>query len=338
METQKMKISVVILNWNGKIWLEKFLDNVIENSKTAEIIVVDNNSKDNSITYLTKNYPTIRIIKNKGNYGYAKGYNEALKQINSEYFILLNSDIEVTENWISPVIDLMEKDKKISACQPKILDYNQRNKFEYAGASGGFIDKLGYPFCRGRIFNHLEEDLGQYNDSKEVFWATGACLFVRSSHFFEIGGLDEDFFAHQEEIDLCWRLKNKGYKIFVEPKSQVYHVGGGTLNVGSPFKTHLNFRNNLYMLFKNLPLSSLFIIMPIRLVLDGIASITLLGEKKGVSHLFAVMKSHFAFYFEIPKLIAKRRKISQKSFLKGKTNYSILVKNKLKGIKKFSAL
>ena len=286
METQKMKIAVVILNWNGKIWLEKFLDNVIENSKTAEIVVVDNNSKDNSISYLTKNYPTIRIIKNKGNYGYAKGYNEALKQINSEYFILLNSDIEVTENWISPVIDLMEKDKKISACQPKILDYNHRNKFEYAGACGGFIDKFGYPFCRGRIFNHLEEDLGQYNDSKEVFWALEACLFVRTTHFFEIGGLDEDFFAHQEEIDLCWRLKNKGYKIFVEPKSLVYHVGGGTLNVGSPFKTHLNFRNNLYMLFKNLPLSSLFIIMPIRLVLDGIASITFLGKKKGVSHLF----------------------------------------------------
>ena len=338
METQKMKIAVVILNWNGKIWLEKFLDNVIENSKTAEIVVVDNNSKDNSISYLTKNYPTIRIIKNKGNYGYAKGYNEALKQINSEYFILLNSDIEVTENWISPVIDLMEKDKKISACQPKILDYNHRNKFEYAGACGGFIDKFGYPFCRGRIFNHLEEDIGQYNDSKEVFWATGACLFVRTTHFFEIGGLDEDFFAHQEEIDLCWRLKNKGYKIFVEPKSLVYHVGGGTLNVGSPFKTHLNFRNNLYMLFKNLPLSSLFIIMPIRLVLDGIASITFLGKKKGVSHLFAVMKSHLTFYFEIPKLIAKRRKISQKSSIKGKTNYSILVKNKLKGIKKFSAL
>ena len=338
METQKMKIAVVILNWNGKIWLEKFLDNVIENSKTAEIVVVDNNSKDNSISYLTKNYPTIRIIKNKGNYGYAKGYNEALKQINSEYFILLNSDIEVTENWISPVIDLMEKDKKISACQPKILDYNHRNKFEYAGACGGFIDKFGYPFCRGRIFNHLEEDLGQYNDSKEVFWATGACLFVRTTHFFEIGGLDEDFFAHQEEIDLCWRLKNKGYKIFVEPKSLVYHVGGGTLNVGSPFKTHLNFRNNLYMLFKNLPLSSLFIIMTIRLVLDGIASITFLGKKKGVSHLFAVMKSHLTFYFEIPKLIAKRRKISQKSSIKGKTNYSILVKNKLKGIKKFSAL
>ena len=338
METQKMKIAVVILNWNGKIWLEKFLDNVIENSKTVEIVVVDNNSKDNSISYLTKNYPTIRIIKHKGNYGYAKGYNEALKQINSEYFILLNSDIEVTENWISPVIDLMEKDKKISACQPKILDYNHRNKFEYAGACGGFIDKLGYPFCRGRIFNHLEEDLGQYNDSKEVFWATGACLFVRSSHFFEIGGLDEDFFAHQEEIDLCWRLKNKGYKIFVEPKSLVYHVGGGTLNVVSPLKTHLNFRNNLYMLFKNLPLSSLFIIMPIRLVLDGIASITFLGKKKGVSHLFAVIKSHFTFYFEIPKLIAKRRKISQKSSIKGKTNYSILVKNKLKGIKKFSAL
>ena len=336
METQKMKISVVILNWNGKIWLEKFLDNVIENSKTAEIVVVDNNSKDNSITYLTKNYPTIRIIKNKGNYGYAKGYNEALKQINSEYFILLNSDIEVTENWISPVIDLMEKDKKISACQPKILDYNQRNKFEYAGASGGFIDKLGYPFCRGRIFNHLEEDLGQYNDSKEVFWATGACLFVRSSHFFEIGGLDEDFFAHQEEIDLCWRLKNKGYKIFVEPKSVVYHVGGGTLKVGSPFKTYLNFRNNLYMLFKNLPVSHLFTIIPIRLILDGLAALTFIKKEKGIMHVMSIIKAHIFFYQKIPELIRKRNNISQKNNLIGQMKFSIIIKSKIRGIKEFS--
>ena len=220
----------------------------------------------------------------------------------------------------------------------KILDYNNKSKFEYAGASGGYIDKFGYPFCRGRIFDELEEDKGQYNDAIEVFWATGACLFVRSSQFLEIGGLDEDFFAHQEEIDLCWRLKNKGYKIMVEPKSVVYHVGGGTLNVGSPFKTHLNFRNNLYMMFKNLPLSYLFVIIPIRLVLDGIAGITFLGNKKGISHLFVVMKAHFSFYFEIPKLIAKRRKINQKCSLTGKTNYSILVKNKLKGIKNFSDL
>tara|TARA_B100001287_G_scaffold200192_1_gene169614 strand:+ start:1193 stop:2209 length:1017 start_codon:yes stop_codon:yes gene_type:complete len=338
METQKMKISVVILNWNGKIWLEKFLDNVIENSKIADIVVVDNNSTDNSITYLTKNYPAIRIIKNKRNYGYAKGYNEALKQIDSEYFILLNSDIEVTKNWISPVIDLMEKDKKISACQPKILDYNNKKKFEYAGACGGFIDKLGYPFCRGRIFNHLEKDSGQYNDSIEIFWATGACIFLRSSHFFEIGGLDEDFFAHQEEIDLCWRFKNKGYKIFVETKSVVYHVGGGTLNVGSPLKTYLNFRNSLYMLFKNLPIIHLFTVIPIRLILDGVAALSFLKMRNGPSHLFAVVRAHFMFYTQIPKLIIKRIKnFKENNYNFGKKT-AIIISFYLRKIRKFSEL
>ena len=219
METQKIKTAVVILNWNGKHWLEKFLANVIGESPNAEVIVADNNSTDGSVSYLQEYYPNIRIIHNDGNYGYAKGYNLALKQIDSEYFVLLNSDIQVTKDWISPIISLMDSDQTISACQPKILDYNNKNKFEYAGASGGFIDKFGYPFCRGRIFDDLEKDKEQYNDATEVFWATGACLFVRASHFFEAGELDEDFFAHQEEIDLCWRLKNKGYKIMVEPKS-----------------------------------------------------------------------------------------------------------------------
>jgi len=338
METQKIKTAVVILNWNGKNWLEKFLPNIISNSTDSEIIIADNDSSDDSVKFLEENYPNIRIIQNDGNFGYALGYNLALKQIDAEYFVLLNSDIEVTKDWISPIISLMDSDKTISACQPKLLDYNNKNEFEYAGASGGYIDKFGYPFCRGRIFDDLEEDKGQYNNITEVFWATGACFFVRSEHFWEVGGLDEDFFAHQEEIDLCWRLKNKGYKIMVEPKSVVYHVGGGTLQVGSPLKTHLNFRNNLYMMLKNLPLSSLCIIIPIRLILDGIAAITFLGNKKGIRHLFAVMKAHFSFYFEIPKLIAKRRKINQKSSLIGKMNYFILVKNKLKGINKFSDL
>ena len=338
METQKIKTAVVILNWNGKNWLDKFLANVIEYSPNVEVIVADNKSSDGSVQYLQKHYPNIRIIQNDGNYGYAKGYNLALKQIDTEYFVLLNSDIQVTKNWITPITDLMDKDQSISACQPKILEYHKKDKFEYAGASGGFLDNLGYPFCRGRIFDCLEEDKGQYNDSKEIFWATGACLFVRASHFFEVGGFDEDFFAHQEEIDLCWRLKNKKYKIFVEPKSKVYHVGGGTLNVGSPFKTFLNFRNNLYMLFKNLPLRNLFTIISIRLVLDGIASLTFLNKKKGIKHLIAVIKAHFYFYIEIPKLIRKRRKISQRSSLVGKTNYSILLKNKVMRIKNFSEL
>ena len=338
MEVQKIKIAIVILNWNGKDWLEKFLPKVVLYSNEAEIFIIDNHSKDNSIDFLEEFYPEISIIKNKGNYGYAKGYNLGLAQIKSEYFILLNSDIEVTQNWISPIISLMDLDKKISACQPKILDYNIKNKFEYAGASGGYIDKFGYPFCRGRIFDSLEEDKGQYNDVKEVFWATGACLFIRSSHFWKVEGLDNDFFAHQEEIDLCWRLKNKGYKIMVEPKSIVYHVGGGTLQVGSPLKTHLNFRNNLCMMFKNLPLSYLFFIIPIRLMLDGIAAITFLSKKHGIKHLFSIFKSHISFYFSVPRLISKRRNIHQKHSLSGKMNYSILIKNKIKGIKKFSDL
>ena len=271
METQKIKTAVVVLNWNGKAWLEKFLPNLVNHSQVATVFVADNASTDDSVDYVKINFPTVKIIVNASNGGYAKGYNDVLKQIDAEYFVLINSDIEVTAGWLSPIISLMDSDKQIASCQPKILNYNSKTKFEYAGASGGFIDNLGYPFCRGRIFDDLEQDKGQYNDAVEVFWATGACLFVRSTHFWELGGLDEDFFAHQEEIDLCWRLKNKGYKIMVQPKSVVYHVGGGTLNAGSPFKTHLNFRNNLFMLFKNLPISSLFTTIPMRLVLDGVA-------------------------------------------------------------------
>ena len=338
METQKIKTAVVILNWNGKAWLEKFLPILEEYSQEATVFVADNASTDDSVDYVKINFPTVKIIINASNGGYAKGYNDALKQINSEYFVLINSDIEVVAGWLSPIIALMDNDKKIAACQPKILDYNNKSKFEYAGASGGFIDNLGYPFCRGRIFNNIEYDEGQYNDEVEVFWATGACLFVRSSHFWEVSGLDEDFFAHQEEIDLCWRLKNKGYKIMVEPKSQVFHVGGGTLNTGSPYKTYLNFRNNLYMLFKNLPSSFLFVVIPLRLVLDGVASLTFLNQPKGLQHFLAIAKAHFAFYFEIPNLLVKRQEIKQNNNLVGKVNYSILLKNKIKWVKHFQQL
>ena len=338
METQKIKTAVIILNWNGKAWLEKFLPTLQEYSQEATIFVADNASTDDSVDYVKINFPTVKIIINASNGGYAKGYNDVLKHIDSEYFVLINSDIEVTAGWLSPIIALMDNDKQIAACQPKILDYNNKNNFEYAGASGGFIDNLGYPFCRGRIFDSVEEDKGQYNDAIEVFWATGACLFVRAVHYNEVGGLDEDFFAHQEEIDMCWRLKNKRYKIMVEPKSVVYHVGGGTLNAGSPFKTHLNFRNNLFMLFKNLPTSSLFTIIPMRLVLDGVAALTFLNKEKGLEHVLAIAKAHFSFYFAIPNLIAKHQKINQKNSLVGKKNWSILVKNKIKGIKRFSEL
>ena len=311
METQKIKTAVVVLNWNGRAWLEKFLANLVKHSQESTVFVADNASTDDSVDFVKSNFPSVKIIINASNGGYAKGYNDALKQIDAEYFVLINSDIEVTEDWLSPIIDLMDSDKKIAACQPKLLDYKNKAKFEYAGASGGFIDNLGYPFCRGRIFDDIEQDNGQYNDAIEVFWATGACLFVRSTSFNEVGCLDEDFFAHQEEIDLCWRLKNKGYKIMVQPKSVVYHVGGGTLNAGSPFKTHLNFRNNLFMLFKNLPTFSLFTTIPTRLLLDGVAALTFLNKPKGLKHVLAIAKAHFTFYFEIPKLIAKRQKINQ---------------------------
>ena len=338
MEAQKIKTAVVVLNWNGKDWLAKFLPTLVKYSTDAIVFVADNASTDDSISFVRDNFPAVKVIINTENGGYAKGYNDALKQIDAEYFVLINSDIEVTENWLSPIINLMDADLNIAACQPKLLDYNNRNMFEYAGASGGFIDNLGYPFCRGRLFNSLEEDKGQYNDAIEVFWATGACLCVRATCFNEMNGLDEDFFAHQEEIDLCWRLNNQGYKIMVQPKSVVYHVGGGTLNSGSPFKTHLNFRNNLKMLFKNLPLPYLFVVIPIRLLLDGLAAITFLKQKNGLSHFFAIVRAHFAFYFSIPKLISKRQKISQKNNLLGKMHWSILYKNKISGIKCFSDL
>ena len=338
METQKIKTAVVVLNWNGKAWLEKFLANLVKHSQESTVFVADNASTDDSVDFVKSNFPSVKIIINASNGGYAKGYNDALKQIDAEYFVLINSDIEVTEDWLSPIINLMDADSNIAACQPKLLDYNNRNMFEYAGASGGFIDNLGYPFCRGRIFDDIEQDNGQYNDAIEVFWATGACLFVRSTSFNEVGCLDEDFFAHQEEIDLCWRLKNKGYKIMVQPKSVVYHVGGGTLNAGSPFKTHLNFRNNLFMLFKNLPTFSLFTTIPTRLLLDGVAALTFLNKPKGLKHVLAIAKAHFTFYFEIPKLIAKRQKINQKNNLIGKVDWSILLRNKIKGIKRFFEL
>ena len=338
METQKIKTAVVVLNWNGKAWLEKFLPTLVKHSQEATVFVADNASTDDSVSFVKENFPTVKVIVNASNGGYTKGYNDALKQIDAEYFVLINSDIEVTDGWLSPIITLMDSDKQIAACQPKLLDFNKRNIFEYAGASGGFMDNLGYPFCRGRIFDSVEEDKGQYNDAIEVFWATGACLFLRATCFNEMNGLDEDFFAHQEEIDLCWRLKNQGYKIMVQPKSVVYHVGGGTLNSGSPFKTHLNFRNNLKMLFKNLPLPYLFVVIPILLLLDGLAAITFLKQKNGLSHFFAIAKAHFAFYFAIPKLLAKRQKISQKNNLAGKMYWSILYKNKISGVKRFSDL
>lgn len=266
-------VAVVILNWNGKSFLEKFLPSVMESTyKNLNVIVADNASDDDSIDFLKKYYPAVKILLSNTNEGFAKGYNSALKQVSANYYILLNSDIQVTPGWIEPVISLMESDEKIGACQPKILSFKQRKQFEYAGACGGFIDKLGYPFTRGRIFETCEIDSGQYDNSTQIFWATGAALFVRARVFHELNGFDEFFFAHQEEIDLCWRMQRKGYSIYVVPSSVVYHVGGGTLPMGDRKKVYLNFRNNLVMMTKNLPVLERIWKIPLRIILDIIAA------------------------------------------------------------------
>jgi len=299
------KLAIVILSWNGKNWLEKFLPKVILYSQNAEVYVVDNGSTDNSVEFLNLNFPTVKIVQNKENFGFAGGYNEGLKKIDAEIYCLLNSDVEVTENWLKPVLNLFEKDKNIAAVQPKILDYNKRNYFEFAGAAGGFIDNLGYPYCRGRVFEKTEEDKGQYDDETEIFWASGCCFFIRSKDFWEQKGFDERFFAHQEEIDLCWRLINSGKKIFYTAKSTVYHVGGGTLSKQSAEKTYLNIRNNLSMLLKNLPFPKLIWLIFFRLCLDAIAGIYF-GLKNGFPHFCAVVRAHFGFYAQVPETIKRR--------------------------------
>ncbi|MCK9450314.1 MAG: glycosyltransferase family 2 protein [Bacteroidales bacterium] len=303
------KVAVVILNFNGKRFLERFLPGVIAHSHdTAEIIVADNASSDDSVSFLEKKYPDVRLIQNAKNDGFSTGYNLALKQVEADYYILLNSDIEVTPNWIKPLIDLMESDPLIAACQPKIRSLEQPERFEYAGAGGGFIDKFGYPFCRGRLFLHLEEDLGQYDDDLEVFWASGACMFVRADLYHQHGGLDDSFFAHMEEIDFCWRMKNQGFKIMYSGKSTVFHIGGGTLPKKSSRKTYLNFRNNLSLLYKNLPQKQLFRVIFLRLILDGVASLKFLFEA-GFADFFAVMRAHLHFYRKLPQLRKKRSNI-----------------------------
>ena len=338
METQEIKTAVVVLNWNGINWLKKFLPILIEKSKDVNVYIADNASTDNSVEYVNNNFPNVKVLKNFSNEGYAKGYNDALETLKEEFFVLINSDIEVTDNWIKPIINLMETNSDIAACQPKILSFHDRNKFEYAGACGGFIDTLGYPFCRGRIFSDLEDDNNQYNDITEVFWASGACLFVRAKYFKEVNGFDNDFFAHQEEIDLCWRLKNKGYKIMVNPNSAVFHVGAGTLNTSSPLKTYLNFRNNLFMLYKNLSVLKLIITLLFRLPLDGIAALSFAKKENGLGHVFSILRAHLVFYVSIPLLSLKRKKIDQKKNLTGQKRFSILFKYYFLGIKKFSDL
>jgi len=307
-----LKIAIVILNWNGKQLLEKFLPSIVKysNFENVEIYVADNASTDDSVAFVKQNFPQVKIVLNEQNGGFAKGYNDALKHVEADVYALVNSDIEVTEGWLNPVISAFEKEPNTTIVQPKILDFKNKSKFEYAGAAGGFIDKYGYPFCRGRIFSALETDANQYNDETEIFWASGACFFIRSAVFHELNGFDEDYFAHQEEIDLCWRAKNLSKIIKYVGSSTVYHVGGATLKEANPTKTFLNFRNSLFSLVKNLPKNKLIPIILARLVLDAFAGIKFLMELRP-AHFLAIIKAHFSFYKYLPKMLKKRNKTAK---------------------------
>lgn len=329
-------IAVAILNWNGQALLERFLPNVIENSPQGDVIVIDNGSTDDSVSWIRANHPTVEIIELPKNGGYAGGYNDAMKQLKHEFVVLLNSDVEVTPNWLEPLLSRLKSDEKIAAIQPKIRALKEREKFEYAGASGGFIDNLGYPFCRGRIFYFNEEDQGQYDDAREVFWSTGACLAVRTSAYHEVGGLDPQFFAHMEEIDLCWRMQRSGYSCWVEPASTVFHLGGATLSSQSTQKTYLNFRNNLILLTKNLPYNRIFPVILSRLVLDGVAGIQF-ALKGDIKHTLAIVKAHFHYYGRYGKIMKQRSGVYPWP-LPGVYHKSIVRQVFLGGMKKFSQL
>jgi GT2 family glycosyltransferase len=313
-----MKIAVVILNWNGVALLEQFLPTLIAYSAEADLYVADNASTDSSITVLRTRFPEVTIIQNTDNFGFAKGYNEALKHVKADIYALVNSDIEVTPNWLQAVIETFTKEKQTAIIQPKILDFKDKNKFEYAGAAGGFMDSMGYPFCRGRIFETIEEDLGQYNNSIEIFWASGACFFIRKEVFDNLNGFDESFFAHQEEVDLCWRAFNKRYITKYIPNSIVYHVGGATLKKGNPRKTFLNFRNSLLMLTKNLPKRKLFLILISRMILDGVAGIQFILQGKP-KHFIAILKAHYSFYGNFLNAYKKRDRFQNDNYYKTKS-------------------
>jgi GT2 family glycosyltransferase len=302
-------VAIVILNYNGKKFLEKFLPTVIEHSNEswAQVIVADNASSDDSVALLQTYFPNIQLIKLAKNYGYAGGYNRALKEVKAEFYVMLNSDVEVSKNWLHPLVSLLQSDEKIAAVQPKILDFYQREYFEYAGAAGGYIDILGYPFCAGRVFDCIEKDEGQYNQPMPIFWASGACCMVRAKSFWKVGGFDEKFFAHQEEIDLCWRLYRAGYEVWSSPLSEVFHVGGGTLHYSNPRKVFLNYRNNLIMLSKNLPWWWLLIVIPQRLVLDGIAAWQSVFKRESFKELWAIAKAHLAYYASVFHILKCRR-------------------------------
>jgi hypothetical protein len=308
-----LKTAIVILNWNGKKLLEQFLPSIVKfSSEEAEIYVADNASEDTSISFIKNNFPSVKIVKNIENGGYAKGYNDALQKIDADIYCLINSDVEVTQNWLSPILNIFNSDENTAIIQPKILAFKSKLDFEYAGAAGGFIDLFGYPYCRGRIFNHLEQDKNQFNDTSQIFWASGACFFIRSKVYHELNGFDEDYFAHQEEIDLCWRTQNNGYQIKYVGNSTVYHVGGATLKETNPQKTFLNFRNSLLNVVKNVPKKWFLLVVFSRLLLDGIAGIKFILELRPI-HTLAILKAHFSFYKNFYKFLKKRKKLQQKS-------------------------
>ncbi len=330
-----MKFAIVILNWNGEVLLERYLPSVVQYADNADVYLADNASSDSSVAYVTTNFPTVKIIRNAENGGFAKGYNDALKQVDADVYCLLNSDVEVTEGWLLPIQKLFRDNKRAAIVQPKILDLLKQEYFEYAGAAGGFLDQLGYPFCRGRIFQSLEKDEGQYDDIREIFWATGACMFIKREVFFALGGFDEDYFAHQEEVDLCWRAKNAGYSVFYVGTSKVFHLGGSTLSNMNPKKTYLNFRNSLFSIAKNLPRRKAFAIILMRLLLDGIAAIRFVFQFK-FDHCWAILRAHLSFYRQFGKMYRKREKAN--FMIKYYVTKSIVWSYFVHHIKKFNIL
>ena len=333
-----MTTAVVILNWNGKKMLERFLPSVTAHTQgDAEVIIADNGSTDDSLDFVRAKYPGLHIIELDKNYGFAGGYNKALQQVKADYYVLLNDDVEVTPGWIEPIIAQMQQHPDTAICQPKLLMYDQRDTFEYAGGAGGFLDKYGYPFCRGRMFTAIEKDHGQYNDPSEIFWASGAAMFVRADVWHQLGGLDDDFFAHMEEIDFCWRAKNAGYRVEYCPQSTVFHVGGGTLPKSNPRKTYLNFRNNMALLYKNLPKHRLAWVMCSRIVLDYVAGFKFLMERKP-KEFSAVVDAHKAFYKWLPQLKKKRQGLKQQSKVSGMYQGLLLIDYYFLGKKKYSDL
>lgn len=336
------KTAIVILNWNGICYLKMFLGTVVKYSISSEteVYVADNGSNDGSAEWVAENFKEVRLIRFDRNYGFAGGYNMAIDKLDAEYFVLINSDIEVTEGWLQPLVSFMEENSDAAACQPKILSYNQKDYFEHAGAAGGFIDKYGYPFCRGRILNIAEKDEGQYNDQVEIFWSSGACMIVRADAWKKCGGFDTDFFAHMEEIDLCWRFKKAGYRTCFTSGSTVYHIGGGSLAYDSPYKIYLNFRNSLYMLYKNLPDDRLSSVLSLRMILDGMAAVIFLATGR-FSYFRAVLRAHISYYKSIGDLRRKREIVKKFGEFHAPgliLNKSIVFEFYIKGIKTFNRL